>query len=186
MSRRSVLRQSAAGVACAVSAANVLFSILSLFRSTPLLEAIATNDLPVSAEIAGILLFQCAIGHTVGFLVMSGTKGKSWATSLLQVALLSLVSTWVALFNIQVFLAPSFTFTVGPVVMANPYIAVVLTYLACALISFGFIFLNARLAHAGEDDHSAEREGGSVEKFSMIASGVQGLFFVALGILAGV
>lgn len=173
-------------VACTVGAVNLVLSVLALAYSVPFLQAVATSDLPVSVEILAILGLQCAGGHAVGLLTARASRTWSWPGSLPSVALLALLSAWIALFNIQVLLAPSFTFTVGPVVMTNPYIAVVLTYMGCAFVSFGLIFLNVRLAHAEEPGRFRPDGGLSAEEFSMVASGVQGLVFVGLGIIAGV
>jgi hypothetical protein len=120
------------------------------------------------------------VGHVVGRRSRTG----SWAAALPSVALLSLVSAWTALFNIQVLLAPSFTFTVGTVVMTNSYIAVIATYTACAFLSFGFIFLNVTLAQA-EETRSGAGRGRRAEAFSVYVSEVHSLFFLVLGVMAG-
>jgi hypothetical protein len=185
-SKHSLLGQIATALACTVGATNLALSVLALAQGVPFVWAVATSGLPVSAEILGVLGLQCAVAHPIGLFIAWISKTQSRATSLLSVALLSLVSSWIALFNIQVFLAPSFTFTVGPVVMTNSYIAVVFAYTACAFVSFGFIFLNMRLSRAGQAARRNAEDGLSAEEFSMVASGVQGLIFVALGMMAGI
>lgn len=179
-SRRFVLGQIAIAVACTIGVANVVVSAFALFRSPSFLQAVATSDLPVSVEILGVLLLQCALACGVGLLIGRVSEGGRWTGALPSVALLSLVSAWTALFNVQVLLAPSFTFTVGPVVMTNSYIAVISTYAACALISLGFIFLGVTLRREGV------KAGPNGEEFAVRASWVQGFFFVALGLLTGV
>jgi len=183
---RSVLGQIATAVAFAVLTLNLALSVLAVFQSVPFLQTVATSDLPVSVEILGVLMLQCAGAHAVGLLIARISRTGVQATSLLAFALLSLVSSWIALFNIQVVLAPSFTFTVGPVVMTNSYIAVVFAYTACAFVSFAFIFLNMRLSRAGQAARRNAKDGLTAEEFSMVASGVQGLTFIALGIMAGI
>lgn len=166
--------------ACTVGAANLTLSVLALVHSVPFLQAVATSDLPISVEILGVLLLQCALACPVGLLIGRVSEEGAWTVSLPSVALLSLVSAWTALFNIQVFLAPSFTFTVGPVVMTNSYIAVISAYTACALISLGFIFLGVTRWHQAGD------AGPNGEEFAVLASWVQGVFFVALGLFTAV
>lgn len=180
----SALRQTATGAACAVGAANVVVSLFALFRSVPFLESIATSDWPISVEILGVLGLHCALAHAVGYVVGRVSRTASWGAALPPVALLSLISAWTALFNIQVLLAPSFTFTVGTVVMTNSYIAVIATYTACAFLSFGFIFLNVMLAQAEEARSGAGRRPRA-EAFSVYVSGVHSLFFIVLGVMAG-
>jgi hypothetical protein len=183
-SLRSALGQIATGTACAVGAANVVVALFALFRSVPFLESIATSDWPISAEILGVLGLHCGLAHAVGHVVGRRSRTGSWAAALPSVALLSLVSAWTALFNIQVLLAPSFTFTVGTVVMTNSYIAVIATYTACAFLSFGFIFLNVTLAQA-EETRSGAGRGRRAEAFSVYVSEVHSLFFLVLGVMAG-
>lgn len=184
--RRSRPGQIATVVACTVGALNLGLSVLALVQSVPFLQAIAMSDLSVSIEILTVLGLQCMGDHAIGLLTARVWRTASGVTSLLFAALLALASSWIALFNIQVLLAPTFTFTVGPVVMTNPYIAVVLTYMACALVSFGFIFLNVRLARLADVGRLNPDGGLSAEEFSMLASGAQGLMFVALGMMAGI
>jgi hypothetical protein len=182
---RSVLGQIATGAAFAVGAANVVLSLVALVRRVPFLQAVATSDLPVSIEILGVLGLHCVLAHAVGHVVGRVSRTASWPAALPSVALLSLVSAWTALFNIQVLLAPSFTFTVGTVVMTNSYIAVIATYTACAFLSFGFIFLNVTLAQAeGARSGAGQRRGA--EAFSVYVSGVHSLFFLVLGVMAGI
>ena len=180
----SVLGQIATGVACAVGAANVVLSLFALARRVPFLQTVATSDLPISVEILGVLGLHCALAHAVGHVVGRVSKTASWAAALPSVGLLSLVSAWTALSNIQVLLAPSFTFTVGTVVMTNSYIAVIATYTACAFLSFGFIFLNVALAQA-EDARAGAGRGPRAEAFSVYVSGMHSLFFIVLGVMAG-
>ena len=181
---RSSLGQIATGAACAVGVANVILSLVALARRVPFLQAVATSDLPISVEILGVLGLHCALAHAVGHVVGRVSRTASWGAALPPVALLSLISAWTALFNIQVLLAPSFTFTVGTVVMTNSYIAVIATYTACAFLSFGFIFLNVMLAQA-EDARSGAGRRPRAEAFSVYVSGMHSLFFIALGVMAG-
>lgn len=183
--RRSRLARITTAAAGAVGAANVVLSVLALLWRPAFLQVVATSDWAVSTKILAVLGLQCVAAHAVGRLVARVSRGRSWTAALPSLALLALVSAWIAVFNIQVLLAPSFTFTAGPVVMTNPYIAVILTYLGCAFVSFGFIFLNMRLARVGDGRPGAPgRLSG--EEFSMVVSGVHSLFFVALGIMAGI
>lgn len=185
--RRLLLGPGAITAAGAVGAANVVLSVLALVWSPPFLRAVATSGLSVSTKILAVLGLQCVGGHAVGHLVVRVSRGRSWTAALPSLALLALVSAWIAVFNIQVLLAPSFTFTAGPVVMTNPYIAVILTYLGCAFVSFGFIFLNMRLTRRdGDGRPGPPGQGLNEEEFAMVASGVHGLFFVALGVMAGI
>ena len=179
-SQRPVLGHIIIAAVCAVGVTNVIVSVFTLFRSPPFLQAVATSDLAVSLKILGVLGLQCALACPVGLLIGRVSEEGAWTVSLPSVALLSLVSAWTALFNIQALLAPSFTFTVGPVVMTNSYIAVISAYTACALLSLGFIFLGVTRWHEDKD------AGPNGEEFAVLASWVQGVFFIALGLLTAI
>lgn len=179
-SQRPVRGRIIIAAACAVGAANVAMSVFALFRSPAFLQAVATSDLAVSLKILGVLGLHCALACPVGLLIGRVSEEEAWTVSVPSVALLSLISSWTALFNIQVLLAPSFTFTVGPVVMTNSYIAVISAYTACTFISLGFIFLGVSRYHEDKD------AGPNGEEFAVLASWVQGVFFVALGLLTAI
>ena len=68
--------------------------------------------------------------------------------------------------------------------MTNSYIAVIATYTACAFLSFGFIFLNVTLAQA-EDARSGGGWEPRAEAFSVYVSWMHSLFFIVLGVMAG-
>ena len=95
-----------------------------------------------------------------------------------------MLSAWIAVFNVQVVLAPSFTFTVGSVVMTNAYLAVVLTYMGCAFISFGFIFLNMNLSSTNGNHRTRRERKAGVITYATVASGMHALCFFLLGAVA--
>jgi hypothetical protein len=176
--RRSTLWQIATGVAVAVGGMNLLASALSFWGHRPIRQAFERDTISVPLEIVGVLLLQCATAHAVGALLARGSKTESLAAALPSMAILGLASSWIAVFNIQTLLAPSFIFAIGSVAMVRPPVLVVLVYLACACISFGFTFLDVK--NVREDDASGVR----AERFSEVACGIQAVFFIALGVLA--
>lgn len=177
---RFPLNQIVTGIAGVVAGTNVVLSAILRLEGDLLPLAVAGGTLSVSTKILGILVLQCALAHAIGLLFGRMTRARSLTTALPAVVGLSLVAPWVAVANIHLLLAPSFTFVAGSVVMTNPYIAVIVVYLACALVSLGFIFANVK--------RHAENEALplSAERFAILASGVQSLVFVLLGVLAAV
>lgn len=171
--RQFAFGTTATATACAVGTLNLVFAVVTLVRDSSVAQTVVVEGLSVPTTILGILLLQCALAHAVGRGFGKVSTMRSSAAALPWIAVLSLISSGVALSNIQTLLAPNYTFAIGSVAMVKPPVVVVLVYLACAFISFGFTFVNVK------QYREAPMEAG---RFSVSASWMLTGFFLALGV----
>ena len=168
------------GCAAITGMANAGTAVVSpMIRPTFLLD-IASNDLPVSLEIVSVLGLQILLSIPESRLIYRLCGTTSRAQWLVLVVCISVLLSWTTVFNIQLLLAPSFTFTTEAVVMTNPYIAVVLTYAGCIVISLGSLFGTAAFLPKTPDITDVGRP------IPVLAAGIQGGIFLAVGVIVGV
>ena len=142
---------------------------MPMIRPTFLLD-IVPNNLLVSLEIVSVLGLQILLSIPESRPIYQLCGTPSCARWLVLVVCISVLLSWTTVFNMQLFLAPSFTFTTETVVMTNPCIAVVLTYAGCIVISLGSLFGTAAFLPKTPDP-----TGGGIP-IPVLAAGIQGEF----------